>query len=147
MAWNNVISNLHQKLRRGATRHRSESIPVVAGGELEQLSSSPLDTPPVDMFENEREFLIHADVPGGNRHSATVAWDASSGLKVLVKRTAPRIGADPAGEDGGVDWYRALALPEYADGLRATSSIRDGVLTIRVPKRKVTPKRIPVHSG
>src|SRR5690349_12237372 len=106
MAWNDVISNLRQKLRRHPAQHRGESIPVVARGELEQLSSSPRGTPPVDVFENEREFLIHADVPGGNHHNATVAWDAANGLEVLVKSTAPRGGANPAAaEDGGVDWY------------------------------------------
>jgi HSP20 family molecular chaperone IbpA len=147
MTWNDVISNLREKLRRRTARHRGESVPVLAGGELEQLSSSPLRTPPVDVFENEREFLIHADVPGGNRHSATVAWDAANGLTLLVKGTRLSTGSHGPAEEGAVDWYRALPLPEYVDGLRASSSIRDGVLTVRVPKRNVTPKLIPVRAG
>jgi HSP20 family molecular chaperone IbpA len=145
MAWNDMISKLREKLRRPPARHGGESVPI-ANGEFEQLSSRPLRTPATDVFENEREFLIRADVPGGNRHTATVSWEPSSGLTLLVKGRGLAAGSPP-GEDAAFDWYRTLTLPEYADGLRASSRIADGVLTVCVPKRNASPRHIPVKAG
>lgn len=115
--------------------------------DLEQLGGAPLGTPTVDVYENEKELLIHADVPGGARDGATVAWDEARGLTIFVESQALPPGTLWASEYQARDWYRALRLPNYVDGSKATCAIRDGVLTIHVPKRAAASKLIAVRAG
>jgi HSP20 family molecular chaperone IbpA len=86
-------------------------------------------------------------VPGGTRDSTTVAWDEARGLSVLVKGQELPSGSLWASEYQPRDWYRALELPDYVEGSRATSTIKDGVLTIRIPKRAAASTHIPIRSG
>lgn len=149
MTWNEFMSGVREKLRKSFGRSDGEAIQVAATvPRLEQLGRGALGTPVVDVYENEKEILIRADVPGGSREGATVAWDESRGLSVLVKGQEAPAGVSWAVEYDPCDWYRALSLPDYVDGGRATSAIKDGVLTIHVPKRAAAPARsIPVRAG
>jgi len=148
MTWNDVVSNVKEKIRRGLGRGGGHEIQVAQQGtRLEPLGEVPLGTPSVDVYENDKELLIHADVPGGTREGATVAWDEARGLTFVVKSQALPSGTLWASEYKPCEWYRALELPEHVDGSKATCTIKDGVLTIRVPKRAVASKLIPVKAG
>jgi HSP20 family molecular chaperone IbpA len=148
MAWNDVVSNVKDTIRRGLARIGGREVAVAAPGtRLEPLGDAPLATPVVDVYENDRELLIVADVPGGAREGTTVAVDEARRLSFLVKVEAAPAGARWAAEYGAASWYRAFELPDGVDGSRATSTLRDGVLTIRVPKRAASSKLIPVRAG
>jgi HSP20 family protein len=148
MTWNEVVSNVRDKIRRGLVRNGGQEVQVHTNDtHLEQLGDSPVATPFVDVYENEREVLVHADVPGGTRESATVVWDEGRGLSFLVKRRALPEGAPSVAGHGSHDWYRALTLPDYVDGSQASSTIKNGVLTIRIPKRAAASKLIAVKAG
>lgn len=150
MTWNDVVSNVRDKIERGlarASHHQEMMEPAVQGTRLEPLGDARLLTPALDVYENDKELLILADVPGGSRESAKVAWDEASGLTFLVRPQGLPKGAVWGAEYRPNEWYRALALPDYADGAKATSSIKDGVLTIRIPKRVAVSKRIAVQAG
>jgi HSP20 family molecular chaperone IbpA len=149
MTWNDVVSSVKEKIRRGLGRGGSGQEIQVAqqGTQLEPLGEVPLGTPLVDVYENDKELLIFADVPGGTREGATVAWDEARGLTLLVKSQALPSGTPWASEYKPCEWYRALELPDYVDGSKAACTIKDGVLTIRVPKRAAASKLIPVNAG
>jgi HSP20 family molecular chaperone IbpA len=148
MTWNEVVSNVREKIRRGLGGSGGEEIQVAKQDtRLEQLGDAALATPVVDVYENDKELLLYADVPGGTRADATVAWDEGRGLTFLVKGRALPSGSLWASEYKPRDWYRTLTLPDYVDGSKATSTIRDGVLTIRIPKRASASKLIPVKAG
>ena len=148
MTWNEVVSNVREKIRRSLGRAGDEAVQVAAGDtRLEQLGDAPLATPVLDVYENDQELLLYADVPGGTREGATVAWDEARGLTILVKGQELPSGALWASEYEPRDWYRAFNLPAYVDGSRAASTIKDGVLTIRIPKRAATSRLIPVNAG
>jgi HSP20 family protein len=148
MTWNEVVSNVREKLRRGlGLASGQESQMATQDLRLEQLGDAPLAAPVVDVYENSDELLIQADVPGGTREGATVAWDEARGLTLLVKGQGLPSGSIWASEYQPRDWYRALTLPDYVDGSKAASTIRDGVLTIRIPKRAAVSKLIPVKAG
>ena len=51
----------------------------------------------------------------------------------------------PGGSYEPADWYRAFTLPDHADGSKATSTITNGVLTVRVPKRGTAARLVPIH--
>jgi HSP20 family molecular chaperone IbpA len=148
MAFSDVVSNVRERLRRGIGRGNGREIQLAREApRLEQLSASSLATPVVDVYENDKELLIHADVPGGYRDGATVAWNAARGLTLLVKTQEPPSGTPWASEYKPGDWYRAFELPAHVDGSKAASTIKDGVLTIRIPKRSNVEKLIPVKAG
>lgn len=149
MTWNEVVSSLRGKIQRGLARpgHHQEVQAAVTGTRLEPLGDAPFATPAMDVYENDKELMIVADVPGGGREDAKVAWDESRGLTLLVKSSAFPRGTVWGAEYQPNEWYGALSLPDYADGEKATSSLKDGVLTIRIPKRVAVSKRIPVQAG
>jgi len=148
MSWNDLVSTVREKVRRSLGRGDGQAIQAVTRPpKLEQLGGVPLATPAVDVYEDEKEILIRADVPGGTHEGATVAWDESHGLSFLVKGQEPPTGTPLSVEYQRCDFYRAVALPDYVDGAKATSAIKDGVLAIRVPKRAATSKLIPVKAG
>lgn len=149
MTWNDVVSNVRDKIQRGLARsgHRQDVLPAVTGTRLEPLGDAQFVTPTMDVYESEKEVMIVADVPGGSREDARVAWDESTGLTFLVKPSALPRGTVWGAEYQPREWYSALSLPDYADGAKATSTIKDGVLTIRIPKRVTVSKRIPVLAG
>jgi HSP20 family molecular chaperone IbpA len=149
MAWNDIVSNAREKLRRAwGPRDGEEEVQVAAQApRLEQLDQAALATPAVDIYENDKELLIHADVPGGHRDGAVVAWDERRGLTLSVKGRALPAGTPRVSEYQAHDWYRVFELPNNLDGSKATSSIKDGVLAIRIPKRAAASKLIPVKAG
>jgi|GEM_PF-1832039 len=148
MSWNDLVSTVREKVRRGLGRDDGREIQIATRPpKLEQLGGVPLATPAVDVYENDKEILIRADVPGGTHAGATVAWDESHGLSFLVKGQELPAGRPLAVEQERCDFYRAIALPDYVDGTKATSAIKDGVLAIRVPKRAAAAKLIPVKAG
>ena len=148
MTWNDVASTIKEKVRRSLGRGSSDAIQLAEPGtRLESLGEAPLSTPRVDVYENDKEVLVYADVPGGTRTGATVAWDEARGLTFLVKARARPAGTPWASEYEPCDWFRAIELPAYVDGSKATCTLKEGVLTIKVPKRAVAAKLIPVRGG
>lgn len=148
MAWNDIVSSAREKLRRALVRKDGEEVQVAARApRLEQLGKAALATPAVDIYESDKELLIHADVPGGSRDGALVAWDERRRLTLSVKGRALPAGTLRASEYQASDWYRVFELPGDLDGSKATSSIKDGVLTICIPKRAAASKQIPVKAS
>jgi HSP20 family molecular chaperone IbpA len=146
MALHEIVQSWKDRLQRRLGR--SDASPErTTPARLEQLGDAPLAVPVMDVFENEKELLIRADVPGGAKDDAVVSWDESRRLTFLVRNRARPQGRPWASEYVAHDWYSALELPEYADGASATSTMKDGVLTIRIPKRVSEPKRIPVRAA
>lgn len=148
MAWNDILSNVREKLRWSPARKSGDPVQVSARAPgLEKLGHAALATPAVDVYENDEEVLIHADVPGGSRDRAVVAWDERHGLTLSVESRALPAGTPRVSEYPARDWYRVFELPDHLDGSRAKSSIKDGVLTIRIPKRPAASRLIPVKAG
>lgn len=88
--------------------------------------------PLADVCEGASDFVIIADVPGGHAGNTCVFWEDGI-LTIDVRRSAET----STGDRWRADFYRSFHLPENADGARAKSRMRNGVLTVRVPKMKV----------
>jgi HSP20 family protein len=142
---NEMFDKLRQRLRQTVDRGAGEALERANPPRLEQLGSRPLATPAADVYENDRELLFVFDVPGGSRDGATVVWNERDGLKVLVRSQGLPQGQRWASEYEPADWYRAFTLPDYAEGSKATSTITNGVLSVRVPKRGTAAKLVPIR--
>jgi HSP20 family protein len=104
--------------------------------------------PAVSLYENDKEIVLEADVPGATADATKVHFDGN-----IMQFTA-RAPIHPDGRTIGTPevehgaWYRRFQLPDYAEGHQATSSLRNGVLSVRVPKSKAPRSHdIPVRAA
>lgn len=103
----------------------------------------PVVSPPVDILENSNEILLIADVPGASTQGLSVTVDR--GLLSIEARTSPIEGTSLLRERVDADYGRVFRLPREVNSDGIVASLKDGVLSIRVPKREAaTSRRIPV---
>lgn len=104
--------------------------------------------PDVDVYENEAELLLVADLPGVGREDLTIEVDADQ-LLIEGRRKAKK-GADGeelAREFRPLDFRRRFALPEGIDVEKITAQLASGLLTLHLPKSAgVRPRRVEVKT-
>lgn len=103
--------------------------------------------PPVDIFEDEDGLVVLADLPG----------IAPEGLDVRVEQRVLTITAHaeppPSGtllhrEYESTNFFRQFQLPEEVDTARIQAELKQGVLTLRLPRApKEQPRRIEVRAS
>jgi HSP20 family protein len=96
-------------------------------------------------METEEELLLLADLPGVKPEDVDVRFD--DGELIIDGRCAPRHeGANYLLSEYGVgDFYRAFSISEYIDCQKISAELKDGVLTVHLPKAEtVKPKKITV---
>lgn len=104
------------------------------------IAREPWLAPNVDIFENEQEILLDADLPGVSQDALTV--DLHGSQLTLEGR---RLGVDGWTQAGR--FRRTFTVPEIVDPERVEAELRGGVLRVRMPKREeAKPRRIPVES-
>ena len=114
------------------------------------LRSMPVGTfPAVNLYDNEAELLLSGEVPGVKIEDI--------GLSV-TENTITLTGERKTVESGKKGrWYRrertlgrferTIGLAEKVDASAATAEYKDGILTVRLPKVKVTaPKTIEIKT-
>jgi HSP20 family protein len=105
--------------------------------------------PPVNAFETKDAFVYRADVPGLGENDVSVYVEEES----LVLR-GERKSAVPDGyqvrlrERAPVAFARKLPLPGRVEAEGVTATVKDGVLTVTLPKAKDTlPRQVTVKAG
>lgn len=114
----------------------------------ERTRSTTLFTPRVDILETRDELVVYADLPGVKPSDVDVRYEL--GELIIEGRCEPRQeGVSPLFSEYGVgDYYRAFAVGENLDAERISADLKNGVLTVRLPKaEKVKPKRITVKGA
>jgi len=104
-------------------------------------------TPRVDVFEMETELLLFADLPGVKPDDVEMRFE--NGELILHGRCTPRqTENDYLLQEYGVgDFYRAFAIAEVIDSDKISAELKDGVLTVHLPKPEaVRPRRITVKA-
>ncbi len=102
-------------------------------------------TPRVDIMETEEELLLLADLPGVKPEDVDVRF--GNGELIIDGRCPPRHeGANYLLSEYGVgDFYRAFSIREHIDGQKIAAELKNGVLTVHLPKAEtVKPKKITV---
>jgi HSP20 family protein len=105
--------------------------------------------PPVDVSESTDEYLVTAELPGTKPEDVTVELNDG----VLTIRGEKRIERDQQKEHARYvervfgSFVRSFTLPQNADSEKVQASFKDGVLTLRVPKREeAKPRTIAIQS-
>ena len=105
--------------------------------------------PAVDVYEDESGITLRADMPGVPRDQLElkVEGDALS-IEGAVRQPTPE-GLEPVYAEVRVPHYRrTFTLSRELDASKIDASLKDGVLTLRIPKQAhAQPRRIQVQGG
>lgn len=119
---------------------REESTP-------ERIQQRHTVTPPVDIYESDTEILLMADIPGVGTDNLKINLE---GGELLIEgcRSQDLKGVLLAEMYEVCDYSRAFKVPNTIDATRIDAELKDGVLTVHLPKvAAVQPRRISVKAG
>ena len=120
-----------------------------ANGGQESMAISEW-TPSVDVTEDEKEWVIKADLPEVKREDVKVSVE-NGVLRITGERKQEK--EEKGKKFHRVEWsygsfLRCFTLPDGADGNKVNAEFKDGVLRIRLPKSdKAKPKSIEVKAA
>ena len=104
----------------------------------------------VDILENHDEVVLRAEVPGVKADEVTVRVEDNV-LTIEGEKTLPDAEAKDAYlriERYYGKFTRSFTLPHYVDSAKISAEHKDGILTLRLPKRAETkPRQIQVKAG
>jgi len=104
-------------------------------------------TPRVDVYENDKEILLLADLPGVTRESLAIHADGDT-LTLEAKRADTLAGSALAQELELRDYSRTFGIPPSIDRERIEAKLEAGVLRLHLPKQAaLMPRKIPVRVG
>lgn len=97
--------------------------------------------PAVDIFESKEAFTVLADMPGARRESLDV--DVKEGILSLTATVEPPPeGHRPVYREYGIGGYlRRFTLSDKIDPSRIEAVLKDGVLTLTLPKAEAARSR------
>jgi HSP20 family protein len=104
-------------------------------------------TPRVDIFENDKELLLYAEVPGVKPDDVDLHFE--KGELLLHGKVQPRESqrAYWLQEYEVGDFYRAFTIHESIDATKIEAECKNGVLTVHLPKVEAArPRQIPVKA-
>jgi HSP20 family protein len=108
-------------------------------------ADAPGWSPPVDIYETAGEYVVTAELPGMGRDDIQIQVREG---KLVVKGVRPSRNAACEQyhrvERGRGSFSRTFTLPAPIEIQRVTADLRDGVLTITIPKSGSSPRRIEV---
>jgi HSP20 family molecular chaperone IbpA len=101
-------------------------------------------TPMVDIYEQESGLTLVADMPGVTSKNLKV--DIDKGILTLEADVDIELKAGLLhSEFAPSGYYRQFHLPEHLDANKVDAQLKDGVLTLELPKAEAAkPKRIEV---
>jgi len=104
-------------------------------------------TLPVDIFENNEEYLLYAEIPGASENDVDVTIE-----KNVLTITA-KVNVDvPEGyrlfysEYGIGDYKRSFELGNEIDQDKIEATVKNGILKLRLPKIQPTVKKIQIKT-
>ncbi|MCW8900318.1 MAG: Hsp20/alpha crystallin family protein [Gammaproteobacteria bacterium] len=104
-------------------------------------------TPAVDIKETDKEFLIHADIPGVDPNDIDVHME--DGMLTIKGERESETKEEKEGykriERQRGSFYRRFSLPDTANADKISAKSNNGVLEITIPKQeKAQPRKIEV---
>lgn len=108
--------------------------------------AAPL-VPPVDIFEDSEGITLKADLPGVSKENLAIGVEGETlTLEGSVDLGAPARMSDVYAEIRVAQYKRTFALARDLDTDRIEANLKNGVLTLRIPKREqAKPRRIAVQ--
>jgi HSP20 family protein len=121
----------------------------MASGTTAPAAWSRIAYPPMNIWEDDSALYVEAELPGHSldQIEVSVAGDLLT-LKGVRQVTVPENATALRRERGIGQFERAVSLPCPVQADRVEASLRQGVLTITLPKTaELQPRRIAVKTG
>lgn len=119
---------------------RTEQLP-------ERNRQVPIVNPLVDIYENDEEILLHADMPGVDKENISVHIDNGK-LDISGTRNLNVSGAASWEEFGNIEFRRTFSVPQTIDVGKVNAELKDGVLKLHLPKSEAAkPRKIEIQHG
>ena len=110
--------------------------------------SNPVAGPAVNVYETKDEYIFQAELPGWKRDEVSINFE---------NQTLTLSGQHELNAEGGRQYHRVegfygqftrtFTLPTVVDFDRVEAELKDGILTIHLPKREeAKPRQIEVKS-
>lgn len=147
----NVITRYNPFKELEEMEHRLSTLfgraPVKRNGERKEAMTVAEWAPLVDITEDDKEYLIKAEVPEVKKEDVKVSVQDDV-LSISGERKSEK---EETGkkyhrvERAYGSFYRSFTLPEDADGSKVAAEFKDGMLRVHLPKsEKAKPKSIEV---
>lgn len=106
--------------------------------------------PPVDIREEQNQFVLHADLPGVDAKNIDVTLE--KGVLTIRGRRELESRDEKSGyrrvERVAGEFFRRFSLPDTADSQAVKARFTNGVLEVVIPKQaQVLPRRINVEAA
>lgn len=98
-------------------------------------------TPSVDIYENENEILLYADMPGVNKDDITVNIENGK-LAISGVRRLDHQGVSNWTEFADVEYVRSFSIPQTINVEDVAAKLKDGVLSLHLPKSEAAKPRL-----
>jgi HSP20 family protein len=113
----------------------------------ERSREIPAVAPLVDIYENDDEILLHADMPGVKKDDIAVNIDNGK-LSLSGLRKIEAAGAAQWEEFGDVEYKRIFSVPQAIDINKINAELKDGVLRLHLPKSEAAkPRQIEIKAA
>jgi HSP20 family protein len=113
----------------------------------DQRAAAPL-IPPVDIIEDGEGITVRADLPGVSRENLSIGVDGDTLTVEATVTLGEAANVQPVyAEVRTAQYKRSFVLSRDLDTEKINASIRNGVLTLQVPKREqAKPRRIEIKA-
>lgn len=117
---------------------------------VERTRSGRAFVPTVDIIEKPDELLLLADVPGATADAIDIHYE--KGELSIHATVTPRQDEEKTtyllNEYGVGDFFRAFQIGEGIDQSKIEAEVKNGVLTLHLPKTQaIKPRKIAVKGG
>jgi HSP20 family protein len=114
---------------------------------IEKTSELYEVAPAVDIYENDNEILLHADMPGVPKDEISVNID-NGRLSLSGVRKLETSGAASWEEFGNVAFVRNFSVPQTIDVEKVKAELKNGVLALHLPKSEAAkPRHIEIKTA
>ena len=111
---------------------------------MEQLREGHYIRPPVDIFENEDEILLYADLPGVATGDLTINLENG---ELSIQGCRALEGQESETDEKERIYHRTFKIPNSVDETKIDASLKLGVLELHMPKREaLKPRQIFVRA-
>lgn len=107
---------------------------------LEKRQELRRAVPLVDIYENDEEILLFADMPGIAKDSITVNVDNGK-LEISGIRKLEITGSSSWQEFGDIEYRRVFSVPQSIDVEKVNAELKEGVLKLHLPKTEAAKPR------
>ncbi|MBB5347334.1 Hsp20/alpha crystallin family protein [Desulfoprunum benzoelyticum] len=103
--------------------------------------------PSVDIYENNDEYLVYADLPGVKKEDVSIDLDNGQ-LTLIGNRYVEAVKGQLMAEFSSAQYRRVFSVPQGIDLARVDAELTDGVLKLHLPKSEaVKPRKIEIREG